>query len=90
MFCDKIFKKIFTVAPIIPENVSNISSIFEECTNLTGTVIINAKALNSIGCAFARTSKPIILTGTSSKLNEIAATAIDYDSNPIGNVTVAQ
>ena len=70
-----------TTAPIIPNSVTDMSATFYGCTSLTGTITINANPTTYDDC-FNSTIKLIILTGSSSKLAEIAATAEN------GNVTV--
>ena len=69
-----------TTAPTIPSKVSNMNSTFRGCTSLTGTIEINANP-TSYTYYFLGTTKPITLTGTSSKLNDIAS--------QYSNVTVA-
>ena len=63
-----------TVAPTIPDSVTNIFTTFMDCTSLTGTITINANPTVYDYC-FGNTTKPITLTGSSTKLTEIAATA---------------
>ena len=70
------------VAPEIPSNVTIMSKTFCGCKNLTGTVVINATTLNHMYDTFAGTVKPIVLKGTSTYLEKLAATATN------GNVTV--
>lgn len=71
-----------TTAPVIPANVSFMTFTFSGCTSLTGEVVIHANPSNFLSC-FSGTVNPIVLTGSSSHLDEIAATATN------GNVTVA-
>ena len=71
-------------APVIPKNVTDLNFTFCGCTVLTGMVTINANELTAITRCFFDTTKPIILTGSSTKLAEIAATANN------GNVQVAE
>lgn len=63
-------------APTIPSNVTYFGQVFENCTNLTGTVIINT---NPTSCynAFTGTVKPITITGSCSAETKasLAATA---------------
>ena len=63
-----------TTAPTIPNSVSSIWHCFDGCTALTGAININAN-VNGYSRAFEGTQKGIWLTGTSTKLAEIAATA---------------
>ena len=65
----------------IPGNVRNLSNTFDGCENLTGTIIIDANPSTYNNC-FNSTVKSIILTGSSTKLSSLAATAKN------GNVTV--
>jgi len=80
-----------TTVSVIPESVIEMERAFEGCSNLTGTIEINANIEPSTNPyfpfegyegVFNGTTKPITLTGTSPILNEIAA---EYS-----NVTVAQ
>lgn len=70
-----------TTAPVIPNSVTNMYNTFQNCTSLTGTITINANPLVYNTC-FAGTRKPITLTGSSTKLSDLADTAYN------GNVTV--
>ena len=70
-----------TTAPTIPNSVINMNSTFKNCKSLTGTITVNAKPTDYRKC-FLDTQSPIFLTGSSTKLAEIAATANN------GNVTV--
>ena len=65
----------------LPENVDDLRNAFEGCTSLAGAIQINANPDKYNNC-FAGTTKPITLTGSSTKLAELAATANN------GNVTV--
>ena len=71
------------VAPVIPSSVTNIKNTFKGCASLTGTIEINANPSYFEDC-FNRTYEQITLTGTSTMLNELAATSQS------GNITVAQ
>lgn len=75
-----------TTAPAIPSNVKSMQSAFNRCISLKGTIEINSNLGDyySYAFCFADTSKPIVLTGTSTMLNELAATSSK------GNITVAQ
>ena len=68
-------------APVIPSNVQAMSWTFLNCTNLTGEVEINANPYGYAD-AFAGTTKPITLIGSSSILNDIAA---GYGNVTVGN-----
>ena len=72
-----------TTAPVIPSSVTNIKNTFKGCASLTGTIEINANPSYFEDC-FNRTYEQITLTGTSTMLNELAATSQS------GNITVAQ
>ena len=72
-----------TTAPDL-SNLTNIETAiatFDSCHNLTGTIEINANPSRYSNC-FNCTSKQIILTGSSTILDELAATAYS------GNVSV--
>ena len=68
-------------APKIPSRVVIMDYTFENCTSLTGTITIDANPPHFNLC-FKGTTKPIILTGTSTMLSELATTSTN------GNVTV--
>lgn len=72
-----------TTAPVIPSSVTNMNRTFRDCTSLTGTIEINANPSYFEDC-FNRTYEQITLTGSSTMLNELAATSQN------GNITVAQ
>ena len=65
----------------IPENVDNMTGTFWMCTNLEGTITINANP-NSYDNCFFGTTKQIMLTGNSSILENLAQT------NGNNNITV--
>lgn len=67
-------------APAIPASVTNMMGAFSDCRALTGTVVIDANPTTYMGC-FAGTQNPITLSGSSTVLGELAATASG------GNVT---
>lgn len=60
-----------TTAPVIPNGVTYMSRTFYNCTSLTGTIEINANPTEYKFC-FSNTSKPIVLTGSSTMLSQIA------------------
>lgn len=68
-------------APIIPSTITTMRLVFTHCTSLQGEVIINSSTTNNYKM-FNGTTLPIVLKGSSSLLNAIAA---DADN---GNVTV--
>jgi len=68
---------------VIPESVKNLEGVFEGATNITGTITINADPTEYDG-SFSNTTKSIVLTGSSTLLESIAATSEN------GNVTVAE
>ena len=70
-----------TTAPKIPDTITNMFYAFIDCGSLTGTVTIDANPTIYEKC-FNNTTKPIILTGSSTMLNKLATTANK------GNVTV--
>lgn len=72
-----------TVAPEIPNNVTDMYRTFYGCTALTGDVVINANPTSYTEC-FKNTTKAITLSGSSTKLAVLAATANK------GNVTVVE
>ena len=72
------------IAPDIPNSVTSVANAFSRCSSLTGKIVVNAASLDYITDCFKDTVKPITLTGTSSKLADLAATATN------GNVTVGQ
>ena len=74
------FCTFLTTTPTIPSSVTDMTNTFRHCTYLTGTITINANPTKYDYC-FQGTTKSITLTGSSSKLAEIAATTN-------GNVTV--
>ena len=63
-----------TTAPTIPNSVTNMSWTFANCTSLTGTITINANPTNYSNC-FKFTTQLITLTGSSTKLTELAKTS---------------
>ncbi len=72
-----------TTAPVIPSSVTDMQETFRDCTSLTGNIEINATPTSYDMC-FYDTTQPITLSGTSTKLAKLAATANN------GNVKVAQ
>ena len=67
--------------PAIPNSVTNMRGTFQYCTSLAGTIEINANPSIYDNC-FNSTVKSIVLTGSSTKLTELAASATN------SNVTV--
>ena len=68
----------------IPSGVRDLYNCFCYCEQLTGEITINASQIetnNYEGC-FSYTEQPIVITGSSTILEELAATATN------GNVTV--
>lgn len=75
---------LLTEAPIIPNTVTNMGRTFQYCHKLQGEIIINASPTTYTDC-FLNAGKDgtgIILKGSSTVLNELAAT------KDIGKVTV--
>ena len=72
-----------TTAPSIPVTVTDIIAMFMGCESLTGEIEINANPTEYDVCFF-ETTQPIVLTGTSTRLEAIAATS------DTGNVTVKE
>lgn len=68
-------------APVIPASVTNMQNTFYGCKALAGTIEIHASPENFLRC-FDNTVLSITLTGTSTVLEELAATATN------GNVKV--
>ena len=68
------------IAPEIPSSVRNMYNLFKGCTFLTGTITINANPINYFSCFenvdFA--AQEITLTGSSTILDEIGATGLNY------------
>ena len=67
-FC---YARDMVTAPTIPSSVVNIYFIFEECVSLTGEIIIDANPTNYT--SWLGSSEPIVLTGTSTMLEELAS-----------------
>lgn len=72
-----------TQAPAIPKTVQNVTSAFEGCASLTGTIFVYSNPSQYTNC-FAGTTKSITLNGTGSSLSELAATSSS------GNVVVKE
>lgn len=66
-----------TTAPEIPDSVTSMNNTFQYCTNLTGVIVVNANLTSSISNCFMLKSsgKNIILTGSCTKLQELANTS---------------
>jgi hypothetical protein len=79
--------KAATKAPsVVPHGVFTMSYAFRNCWNINGTIEINARELTSYDRCFdnaCQNSGSIVLTGSCTKLAELAAT------NALGKVTVA-
>ncbi|MBE5822154.1 MAG: hypothetical protein E7311_06195 [Clostridiales bacterium] len=80
-------------APVINSGIKDLTQTFTGCPNLTGNIEINAEP-ESYSLMFIDIVKPVTLSGTSSKLNEMAATSVTWNETtfefvPNGNVTVA-
>lgn len=67
-----------TEAPIIPNSVKIMNHAFEDCTSLTGIIEINANPSEYGGCFLNVDMSKITLTGSSTMLNEIGATGLNY------------
>ena len=65
-------------APEIPSSVTNMYGTFWNCISLTGSITINANLDNYDDC-FSGTTKPITLTGTSTKLEDLKETVYPND-----------
>ena len=65
-----------TTAPEIPNGVTNMEYTFLACTKLQGTIKIDANPTRYDGCfSFAATGgSGLVVTGSSTKLDEIIAT----------------
>ena len=66
--------KSLTTAPTIPSSVTRMSDCFAYCTALTGKITIDANPSGYVNC-MAYTQKEIVLTGSSTLLQNIADTA---------------
>ena len=66
--------KSLTTAPTIPSSVTRMSDCFAYCTALTGKITIDANPSVYVNC-MAYTQKEIVLTGSSTLLQNIASTA---------------
>ena len=66
--------KSLTTAPTIPSSVTRMSDCFAYCTALTGKITIDANPSGYVNC-MAYTQKEIVLTGSSTLLQNIANTA---------------
>lgn len=69
-----------TTAPVIPASVTLLQGTFSGCSSLSGEVVIHASPTHYSQC-FSGTRNPIVLTGSSTVLAELAATGNN------GNVT---
>ena len=58
----------------IPDNVSDINSLFYCCSELNGRIIVNAEPTNYANCFYGCNKENIELFGDSSKLSEISYT----------------
>lgn len=70
-----------TIAPAIPSGVKDMTSAFEGCTALSGTISVYANP-EQYENLFAGTAQAITLTGSSSVLTELSATS------SLGNVVI--
>lgn len=66
--------KSLTTAPTIPSSVTRMSDCFAYCTSLTGKIVIDANPSGYVGC-MSYTQNEIVLTGSSTLLQNIANTA---------------
>ena len=69
-----------TQAPVIPDNVADIGGTFAECTSLNGIIEINTNPNDYEDCFYNVDMTNITLTGTSTMLNEIGDTGLNYTS----------
>lgn len=69
-----------TIAPTIPSSVTDMRGTFGGCTSLTGTIIINTNTENNYFCfnGVDFVMQNITLTGSSTMLEELRATASNY------------
>lgn len=74
-------------APLIADGVINLNGTFYGCTSLSGVITIDAE-VTDYGRCFKSTSKQIYLTGSSSKLAELAATDGYTNNGTSDNVRV--
>ena len=66
---------MITTAPIIPASVVWMTDTFMDCYSLTGTITINANPIDYTSCFYGCDMSNITLTGTSTMLDKLAATA---------------
>lgn len=77
-----------TTAPKIPSSVTNMGFTFYGCTNLTGNLVINANPTSYGEClnnATTATGTNLVVSGTSTLLNEIIATKSNNSNITKGN-----
>ena len=74
---DSTFKNCTNLikAPIIPSQIYETTYTFANCKSLTGTIIINATKIHYYRWMFDGTVLPIILTGSSTQLQDFANTS---------------
>ena len=76
-------------APIIPEKVTDMQDTFMDCNSLTGELKINANSLNYFGHtldgAAINEGCELVLTGSSSMLQELAETGSENSNIRVGN-----
>ena len=75
-------------APMIPPKVTNMSYTFFGCTNLTGKLIINVNPKdykNCLGGASTADDANLVVSGSSTVLDEIIATKSDNSHITKGN-----
>ena len=85
VYIDSMFAgcSALTTAPTIPSGVEDADRCFDDCVSLTGEIQINASK-TTYKSMFRNTTKGIWLAGSSSQLQDIAATATN------GNVFVGE
>ena len=77
-----------TTAPTIPSSVTNMDSTFYRCTSLTGNLVINANPTDYEYClenVATATGTNLVVSGTSTLLNEIIATKSNNSNITKGN-----
>ena len=75
-------------APEIPNSVTDMEFTFADCSSLTGDLIINANPTNYGHCLSNVATNPgcnLVLSGASTKLQEIYNTKSENSNITIGN-----
>lgn len=73
--------KLITMAPVIPGTVEDMTAAFQDCSGLTGTIIIDANPTYYEQC-FSRVDfekQGIVFGGSSNMLEELKVTSELYE-----------